>query len=194
MKCSHCGFSCTSRGKNMSLSTFKKALKIAEDYGSPIAIGGGEPTVNPLFWEILGLAVINSENSDNIPWLATNGKKTKDALRLAKLAKRGLISCELSLDEYHEKIDDKVVAAFQNDNRHSSFSQSNDYRGVRNTTKHKDPVESGRCTEGTNECICEDIFIMPNGNIKQRGCLDSPIIGNVDDGLANDFPSSEWRV
>jgi len=56
MHCDHCGFACTNQGEDMSLSTFEQALDIAAD-DSNIDIGGGEPTIHPHFWKMLGLSL-----------------------------------------------------------------------------------------------------------------------------------------
>jgi hypothetical protein len=165
----------------MSLDVFKRALKLCREYELDIAIGGGEPTIHPLFWDMLGAAIVNNSFEGRV-WLATNGKKTKDALRLANLAKDGIIVCELSQDEYHEPIDYKVIEAFTKEPIPRSVYLI-DYRGVRNTTLYHNPVKSGRCKTGTNECICPDIFVKPNGDIYQCGCKKSPKIGDVFKGV-----------
>lgn len=185
MSCSHCGFACTTKGQNMTMKTYKLALSLAEDHGEIVSIGGGEPTVHPLFWEMLGLAIVNSE--EDMPlWIATNGKKTADALKLASLAKRGVISCELSQDVYHEPIDERVVKAFQTPPR-NGYYRTNDYRGVRNTTQYNDPIMAGRCDDGKEMCICEDMFVTPNGVIHQCGCKNSPIVGCVENGVKEGY-------
>ena len=89
----------------MSIRTFKQCLDLGDEM---LAIGGGEPTVHPKFWELLGLALGYCENV----WLATNGKKTDTALRLARLAARGVLGVDLSLDDWHESIDNAVVKAY----------------------------------------------------------------------------------
>jgi hypothetical protein len=85
----------------------KAALQLDDEI---ISIGGGEPTI----------AVVNTTQP---PWLITNGKLTKDDLKLADLTKRGIVYCELSKDKYHDPIDPKVINAFKDH--------------IRNTTKKK---------------------------------------------------------
>ena len=168
MTCAHCGFACTSKGEDMSEKVFNAALKLAEEYGSYVSIGGGEPTVHPKFWQFL----INILASDvEGVWLATNGKKTKIALKLAKLAKKEIIDCELSQDEYHEDIDYEVVEVFTQ------------MKKIRNSTQFNEPISAGRCDWGVDKCICPTVFIKPNGDIHQCGCEDSPKIGDVFDGF-----------
>ena len=166
MSCPHCGFSCTYKGKDMTMETYRKVLKVAEDSGSYVALGGGEPTIHPMFLDMLGLAVIAQVDS---VWLATNGSQTEIALRLAYLAKSGLIGCALSLDEWHDPIDPKVVKAFtKKDGEHDN---SNDKREIRRvTTIHN----AGRAKKNhigkIPGCFCDDIFITPDGYIHPCGC------------------------
>jgi len=167
------------------MSTFKRAVKLANHYGDTISIGGGEPTIHPKFWDMLGWAITHTDHEENKPWLATNGKKTQDALRLASLAKNGVISCNLSQDPYHEPIDESVIRAFSTKKNGYPYDGSNDHRGVRNTSHNL--INAGRCDWGEDSCICEDIFIKPNGDIYQCGCADSPKIGNVLTGISGDI-------
>ena len=110
MLCEHCCGDYGPEGEDMDMETFKAALNFAESYGfENIAIGGGEPTVHPQFWEMLGLAVLWGVDV----WLATNGKRKKDALRLAKAAEKRIVAVDLSLDEWHEPIDYEVSDAFR---------------------------------------------------------------------------------
>lgn len=192
MRCKHCGFACTAKGLDMSIDVFKQAIKMVSDTGDTACIGGGEPTIHPMFWEMLGYAIVMQQEEGRV-WLATNGKKTADALRLANIAKMGIVCCELSQDRYHAKIDSKVVAAFQKSKSKTfGYSTSNpgnsrDFRGVRNTTEIRMPIKAGRSKQGTDDCICEDMFITPDGTIKQCGCIDSPIIGHVNSGYSQDY-------
>jgi len=112
MHCAHCGMSCTAQGEDMSLQTFRQALEYSED---TVAIGGGEPTIHPLFWQ----------------------KMTETALALAGLAKRGIIGCDLSQDDYHEPVDPRVVEAFTVDQKRAYNSTTCDQRGIRNVMGHE---------------------------------------------------------
>ena len=186
MTCDHCCFACTSRGTDMSPKTYRNAIKFASERGDIVSLGGGEPTVHPRFWEILGLAM----GSFDYVWLATNGKKTETALALAGLAKKGAIACRLSLDDYHDEIDSRVEEAFS---KNSTYNErGNDYREISRGAEAagKNLVNSGRCDWGDDECACEDTFILPNGDIKPCGCLDAPVIGNVNDGINVDL--EDW--
>lgn len=169
MSCEHCGMSCTKKGTFMSIETFRNALNIGDE---SITIGGGEPTLHPLFWQMLMEAVAKSENV----WMATNGSNTEITITLAGLAKKGVLGVALSLDEFHDPIDPKVIKAFQNIKR-SDYSETKDYREIRNVSGNL--IKSGRCKDGEEGCICEDIFLKPNGEVRICGCRNSPVIGNV---------------
>ena len=70
MACAHCMFSCRpGHGKNMSFSTFRKAVDIA--VGEYVVIGGGEPTLHPNLIAMLGYAVLLQ--NDCKPFMITNG-------------------------------------------------------------------------------------------------------------------------
>lgn len=179
MTCDHCIFACSSekRGEFMSPATLAKAIDIAERYSSNIDIGGGEPTEHPKFWEYFG--AIMAAKVDYV-WMATNGSNTDIALALTGISNCEKFSCELSRDEWHDPIDDRVVLAFE----------ENENCGIRTVTKI---VSQGSAVVNhigaTDNCHCSGIFIMPKGQVKACACLDSPIIGNVheisDDVISN---------
>jgi MoaA/NifB/PqqE/SkfB family radical SAM enzyme len=166
---------CERNGEDMSLKTFKDALKIEDS----IDIGGGEPTIHKDFLKMLALAIANSE----YVWLATNGSKTETALMLAKMAEKGVIGCALSLDPWHDPISGKVIQAFQKRDM-NEYGQKNyhDLREIRDVSKNYETMSPWRNPEdGGNEeeCICEELFVKTNGDVHVCGCFDSPKIGNV---------------
>lgn len=172
MNCWHCGFDCTEEGEDMSLETFRKAIQWEEE---SLTIGGGEPTLHPLFWQFIGESLAVS----NYVWLATNGSQTKTALALAKLAKKGVLGCDLSRDNYHDDIDPAVVEAFTKGKISSSFGNtSNDMRGIRDVSGRE--INSGRCDFGKDDCVCADVLCTPGGIILACGCGDSPQLGTID--------------
>lgn len=176
MACAHCCNSCRpGRGTDMSFDVFSRAIALETDYGGECtSLGGGEPTIHPQFWQFLGYAIGHVTDV----WLATNGKVTDTALCLAKLARKGVISCALSQDPWHEPIDPKVVAAFGDPKRPGDGH--NDYREVRNVGKAGLPMAAGRASKwGKEGCVCEDVLVRPDGTIRQCGCRNSPKIGDV---------------
>ena len=178
MSCRHCAYSCGPRGRDMTREIFIKSLAVCENYGEIVAIGGGEPTIHPQFWEFIGLSL--GADTEGPPWMATNGKITKTALVLARMARKGIIAVDLSLDPWHDKIDERVITAFTKGKKdhYLSGSNSEDYRGIRDITKSRDgvPVAQGRGRKNQYAlgsipgCVCEDIFINPLGDIFACGC------------------------
>ena len=194
MKCAHCAYSCTSKGQDMSMATLKLALDIAADYGDSLELGGGEPTLHPKFWQIIGIAL--SKGFEGPPWLATNGKRTADALALAQLAKTGALAVALSLDQWHEKISPSVVQAFTSKNSVTyrggyDNPYPNDSREIRTV---KEPFRAGRWKAGPRRCACPELVVQPDGTISQCGCMDSPVIGHVKTGIKDDWFTHEcWQ-
>ena len=171
MSCEHCGMNCTAKGIDMTPRIYKKAIEFVSEWSDSIAIGGGEPTLHKHFWETLALSM---GTFDNV-WMATNGSITETAIKLAHMAKRGIIGCALSQDIYHDPIDERVVKAFTKTNE---FHESqNDYREIRDVTGRE--VIAGRCDFGEEECVCAGIMIEPDGEIKACGCSDAPSFGTI---------------
>jgi MoaA/NifB/PqqE/SkfB family radical SAM enzyme len=172
------------------MDTFRAVLSHMEwEY---VVLGGGEPTLHPHFWKILGLSLGHAESV----WLATNGSQTKIALALAKMARKGVIGCALSLDPYHDPIAPAVETAFQegmpsNDelNRRYDAGQHYDCREIRTARRL---FNQGRCDFGEDdECCYGDPLIRPDGQVMQCQCLDSPSIGNVWDGWEPIMPTED---
>jgi len=160
----------------MSLEVFQAALELCDD---SLALGGGEPTIHPLFWEFFGLAL---SRADEYLWLATNGKETVTALALANIAKRGVCGVALSRDPFHEDIDDRVVEAFTRPVRNTyNTGHLDDAREIRDTSNQL--IKAGRCKNGKPGCICNDLLVRPNGDVHVCGCKRSPRLGNVLTGV-----------
>lgn len=184
MMCDHCCSRCTPDGEDMDIETYINALALDDE---TVSLGGGEPTLHPQFWEFMGLALGNVE----YVWLATNGTQTQIALALARMAKKEVIGCELSLDMYHDRdmVDDVVVEAFEKLEH-----------GIRDITHNytKDPIRAGRYLDlmgeddGEEGCVCSEVVIKPNGDIMACGCEDAPLMGNVNNGGVTYPDGYEW--
>jgi len=174
MSCPHCCYSCTEKGKDMPLAIFRKALEYEDEV---IAIGGGEPTLHPNFLTILIEAIAHVEYI----WLATNGS-TKHIDLLYKLAMKNVISVALSLDCFHDQIDYKIEQQW----RKAAKIKGN--HGIEIRCVEESVSKQGRAIENnlytSEECVCPEITVKPNGNIYQCGCDDSPKIGDVFDGFS----------
>ena len=195
MKCDHCCYACNGNGIDMTKETFYQALEFSCNYDSYIAIGGGEPTLHPHFKDFLFDTLGKAESV----WLATNGSQTEISITLAKMAQKSVLGCALSLDEWHDTIEDEVIDAFENGseikyhyNTNNSYHKypENDLREIR-TVSHL--INQGRCDFGDGEldCACSDLFINPQGEIKFCGCDDAPTIGHVSTGIKPEFKDNE---
>jgi hypothetical protein len=199
MRCEHCCVSATSRGRDMSLSTFKHALQSAAEYGEELLFfGGGEPLLHKLFWTFLEKALAG----DFQVAIVTNGKVHDRALAVAALAKQGVISAELSQDMYHERVSADVVRAFQRDplpfirdtfdklaaHIRQETQACIDRRGIRDVTQggRKSPIRQGRWKSGDNTiCTCSgDPYVNVDGKVYQCGCPGSPCVGSVRKGFS----------
>ena len=185
MTCGHCCFSCTKDGEDMSLETFRAALKL----DCKITLGGGEPTLHEDFDTMLLESLVVTRNAKSLLNIITNGSITKRALLLAALDKCELLQAQLSLDEYHDPIDPVVVATFKD----TSPGYSGPI-GIKNTTRKAVPKLRGRAIALMGQedkelkefdCMCNDFFVKPNGDIRQCACDDSPKIGTVKNGSVN---------
>lgn len=180
MRCPHCCFACTSRGSDMSKDDFYAAIRLAKENDEPVTIGGGEPTLHPLFkdfilhaqWE---LAYLGWSFGSPAVAVITNGSNTEISLTLARLAETGTISATVSHDEYHDPVDERVYAAFQRKpaNPHNPRPEDeHDHRGVNGYGGLIIPVGRAKQwgTHPTARCACPDIFITPKGKVYPCAC------------------------
>jgi hypothetical protein len=179
MKCEHCCYSCTEQGCDISEIVFERAGDLCLDYDEYVTIGGGEPTVHPLFIDFLREIIrrYNCESDDNAKekiLIVTNGKITEFGMLLAYANRHGIISCELSQDCYHDEIDERVVKAFGKSIRDVSGKEieqgRQDYNGekIDNSYSH---------------CVCDTPVVKPWGVIHLCGCENAMIVGDVFNGF-----------
>src|ERR1035441_1381 len=171
--CAHCCFACTAKGTDMTRETFHKAIALACDHEASITIGGGEPTLHPLFQEFLMYAIwelASQSNSQGSPavFLVTNGSNMEAAITLAHLAERGVIGCRVSHDQYHDPIDPRVFAAFKRHDPspygHQSHRDEYDCREIGRTILDRSQVQAlGRAKswggDKLNHGCCGGLFI-----------------------------------
>jgi organic radical activating enzyme len=82
MKCDHCCYSCSNRGKHGEYNTIVDAVAFIREYSDEtISIGGGEPTLHPRFFDILKMCL----EDFTYVWMATNGSQTETMYRLAEI-------------------------------------------------------------------------------------------------------------
>lgn len=191
MTCEHCCFSCTNAGHDMTKETWKKALDFAG--GGYVMLGGGEPTMHRHFREFLMDAIAEALDDEFGPSIITNGG-TKHADLIFKLTKKGVIQGSLSHDPYHDSIHHDIVENFKS------------IGAIHDTSKdgNRAPMPKGRALENElydvdpeenkgDHCTCEGFFIDPKGNLKPCGCVDSPVLCNLND---EDYTEKldEWQA
>jgi sulfatase maturation enzyme AslB (radical SAM superfamily) len=169
----------------MTRETFHKAIQLACDHESSITIGGGEPTLHPLFQEFLSYAVwelASQSNSQGSPavFLVTNGSNEQAAVTLAHLAERGVIGCRLSQDQYHDAsmVTDRVRAAFRRPQRDhyapSNFRDEYDCRDIEKPLENFQVQRMGRGKswggKSMKDGCCGGLFCTPRGNLYACEC------------------------
>lgn len=176
-------FSCRpGKGMHMDMDIFEAAGQLCMDYELELFIGGGEPTLHPRFWEIVGRTMYFNAGwarSAGVPpvSLVTNGSRTADALALARLARCGYASVRLSRDQFHMRysIDQRVIDAF----RKSERARSNDDHDCRCVGDHiYNVLPVGRARRNgwtqspwrTKGCDAQGAIVTPDGTIWRCSC------------------------
>jgi MoaA/NifB/PqqE/SkfB family radical SAM enzyme len=145
-----------------------------------ITIGGGEPTLHSNFFEFLLYSMtelwdVSEETGVPAVGVITNGSNTAMAMKIAKLAKGGLIFGTVSKDEYHDPIDPIVYEAFdtkKNQWGERANREDGDHRSINYGGGFIQPV--GRAKSWGNHpfrtCACDSIFITPKGKVWPCAC------------------------
>lgn len=210
--CSHCLFSCRpGAGTHMSMAVFEAVGRLCMDHELGLFIGGGEPTLHPRFWEIVGRTTyFNADWADNsgVPPIAlvTNGSRTDDALALAKLARCGYASVRLSRDQFHKRypIDQRVIDAFSKSERGYSDRErlNRDYRDIGGDITNVLPVGRAKRNGWTRGlwrpdgwtrglwhakgCDADGAMVTPDGTIWRCACRQEKL-GHVLTGVDCDI-------
>lgn len=159
----------------MDFETFKKATEL-DDY---ITIGGGEPTLHPQFEKILLYSLGHCESV----FIVTNGTNKELSLTMLMMAKsmEDKFGCVLSVDPYHDLslVDNEVMYEFEQAKR------------IRNTSKNISATGRGKKISGSKKfCVCDDLIVKPNGDIKYCGCDNAPKVGDVFTGMDREY----WEI
>jgi len=186
-RCPHCCFSCTKKGEHMTFEVFKKAVEFAKNNGEQLVIGGGEPTLHPQFWDIIGYGLTNGFYASNL-WMATNGSQKEIVKRLRDMARDGIMSVAVSTDRFHPPLDPEVKKWFTK-GRDDYDTYKNDLRDFHGPIT---PIKRGRAKTGIDKCCCEGLMIKPNGDIYHCGCPKSIKIGDVWKGIGD--WSEAWDI
>lgn len=167
MLCAHCCFACTREGSDMTRDTFVKGLVLAQSSGDDITIGGGEPTLHPLFWDFVGLALHHCGYGGL--FVATNGTDEKSTESLARLCEREVLGARISRDRYHLENDGAKCAlsdaSLKSLSKHSSIHIA-DYLDWKRVI----PIGRGMLYGQAEYCVCDTVFVEPSGQMWECGC------------------------
>ena len=183
MHCAHCCYDCGPDGYDMDEDTFRKTIEFIKDLSLTsgrrhnITIAGGEPTIHPqfeyfmktLFREkpIIGADVDFRYKRLGRVQIFTNGKLRREAEFVKMLARKQLAVVNLSLDEYHEPIDEDFVDQWK------QLAATNDYFGISDNSKTLAPFGRALKNHLWNTpwaCLYDALFITPAGEIFSCGC------------------------
>ena len=186
MRCAHCMFSCApNKGEHMSLTTFHKALELSKNTDEYISVGGGEPTLHPHFEQIM-YECISATSTDTPLWIVTNGTHKRRSMMLADLCDKNIIKVRLSIDQFHNKkmVHPDVLDRYTD----GGWLWGNVINGIARNRRPDQIMKNGRGKNvqeatGGPDCGCTDMIIQPTGKIRQCGCDDAPVIGNVNKGI-----------
>jgi hypothetical protein len=130
-----------------------------------VCLSGGEPTLHPQFWRFVDLALESIKHNNGIIQISTNGTMKESALKLAELARKGILEARLSYTKWHNRsmVEKAVVAAFLVSRPNLMISEG-----------FKIVSATGRAaSNGFGEDICYWNYgwnIDPAGNIFNCGC------------------------
>lgn len=176
----------------MGQDVFDKCLEVAKEYSMYVTLGGGEPTLHPkcLKWTMdaaLALVDVSLDMGGPAVMVITNGKRGKPAVELAKLNKLGVISAELSQDEFHDAIDERTVDAFK---RYAGFRDvtNQGQNAVFDVGRARESAEAGLLNV-RDGCACSTLFVEPSGDFYACGCRTQKL-GNI---LTDEIPADYWE-
>ena len=185
MTCPHCCFNCDMKGIHGTKQTILDAISFINDYEDEvICIGGGEPTLHPDFFEILEKCLYGFDYT----WLATNGSQTDSMFSLA----------DIMINNEYTDLEDSLRVALSQDSFHDPINKEVINLWEHNTWEIRNAGTGGLLNQGRTKenqlaandgCACTSHLIQPNGKIRLCGCLDSPIIGNIYNGI-----EEEWEI
>lgn len=159
----------------MSMDVFAKACDLSDARDLGIFLGGGEPTLHPEFERMLGAAILRTDSEGVESGIITNGSNEQITMGLLRAQKTNVLGenfyVGVSLDEWHDRsmVSDAVLEFLDK------------HPGHVRATQQQHIVLVGRGVEFGNEqsCICESLFVTPEGVVRQCGCPDAPILGDV---------------
>jgi len=176
MRCKHCCSECEKIGDDMTAKMFEKCMIACEEQNLITFIGGGEPTLHPLFDQFLIRMVSScSFGKTEMCGCTTNGTNEEKTAFLYALSKSNVHGFYFSVsnDQFHKKIMPKNIQNIL----------KKDPRFGKGVFLPKDVKARGRgkkIKEAIDGCVCGEIFVGPNGAVKPCGCsIESPTIANI---------------
>lgn len=148
----------------MSYAVFADAVGFAARMEWPITMGGGEPTLHPMFREMADFA--SKELPAGYVGVITNGYDREQALRMLSLHLEGKLDARLSRDRFHAPIDPEVVRAFAS---HGLLTGSDEYV-VRAGRAKMNGIGDVAYPDGVPICVCDEPFMPPSGELFGCGC------------------------
>lgn len=216
--CAHCCYSCTMEGKHATKEVWQQMIRFASEYNNEfISIGGGEPTLHPDFFEILEWSlddfryvwmasngsqtkimrrlhdIMQGEDYDECDCLERHGEEMYEEYGC-------LCHEKYDTDTIHMRHDDQLSVALSQDIFHDEINQQivdlwkNMKYEIRNVSDSHDGVAAqGRAKETgsgwSDHCVCSTWILKINGDIRLCGCEDAPIIGDIWNGITD-----EWQT
>lgn len=220
MRCEHCCMeSHPKRKRFMSDNVFEACIDLALQCDMHVTLGGGEPTLHPNIFKYIKILkrLYWYKELSNQPFMVTNGKNYSKALKIFKETQPdndyGLyalpdnlypeeyaeffeepgIRVELSTDYYHEAIDSRILELYRTAQRRrdpgaGTRDVTTSYSGVMGIGRAK---KNGIADFKPNDCVCETLFIDPDGDVFSCGCRTHKI-GDIFDTSFMDWYSEEY--
>jgi hypothetical protein len=157
MQCAHCCANASPRGRHYRAeNVFAAGVKLAEDLGKGVFLGGGEPTDHPAFLSFVTQILYSNVEMEG-SGVITNGSNEREAIFLSRLS--DVFYVALSRTRYHESwmVSDRVQCAFE-DLEHRT--------GERICKQGRGKDISG----ATKGCACPGIWMNWNGDLYACGC------------------------
>ena len=187
MYCAHCCYDCGPDGYDMDEYTFRKTIEFVKDMAylsgrrRNITIAGGEPTIHPQFEYFMkmlvdektevcddGTVTVDFRRGDfALVQICTNGKLRREAEFVKMLAHKQLAVVNLSLDKYHEPIDEDFVDQWK------QLAVPNEYFRITDNSDNLAPFGralKNRLWNTSGGCLYQALFITPDGDVFGCGC------------------------
>jgi len=170
--CEHCILAATSEGEDMSLETFEETMKVIPKKFT-IVLSGGEPLLHARYKEF-----VEKASKHNNVIVSTNGTITDELMwSLEYMEENKGLSVYVSQTKFHTQLNNDTKLIIQEKGGRIITDLENIWPGGR-------AINLAEKSDGSY-CACNHAYVWPDGNIKNCGCPDSEIIGNINDAKVN---------